>query len=318
MKNRLNDGIDTAVRFLAAKQTDYGEIGVHRYFDTQLTGTGLVDSSPFATTFALHALSFIDHPLAQSLRDRAIGFLMEQKEGVGLWRYWTSRTGLPIDPDLDDTCCASFALRSALPEQDHAIDNIRLILSNRNADGLFMTWLREVECPNDIDFVVNANILFYLGDRQETCLASDALVNAVHANGESEASHYYVNPLALHYAIARAYDGGARSLRACRQTVLEKIETSRGKNGDAWGNPMTTALALCTLAGFDAAHAPGFQEGIDLLLDSQQDDGSFARAAFYAGPEPPHPHSVYWGSEELTTALCLEAFGRCARIGLHN
>jgi len=51
---------------------------------------------------------------------------------------------------------------------------------------------------------------------------------------------------------------------------------------------------------------------LDLLLESQRSDGSWRRQAYYTGPEPPTPHSAWFGSEALTTCLCLEALARWA------
>jgi hypothetical protein len=48
--------IDRALAFLAARQQPYGEISARRYFDVRLRSGGNPDSSPFATTFLLHAL----------------------------------------------------------------------------------------------------------------------------------------------------------------------------------------------------------------------------------------------------------------------
>lgn len=311
----LSEGIDRAVRFLFDKQTSYGEIAAYRFFNPQLAGASLLDSSPFSTTFALHALRFIDHPKVPIIRERAVRFLMEEKEGAGLWRYWTSRAGLPIDPDVDDTCCVSFELRAVFPGDDGRLANVDLVLANRDQKGMFKTWFRAAGYPNDIDYVVNANVLLYLGDRPETRAASDALVRLVHENREADASHYYVAPFALYYAIARAYDRGVLSLHACRAAILGKLAAQCKTDGSAWGDAMTTALAVCTLASYRAYDDQSIHDGIRHLLDVQQADGSFERAAFYAGPEPPAPHSVYWGSEELTTSLCLEAFGRYSLAG---
>ena len=42
----LSEGIDRAVRFLFDKQTSYGEIAAYRFFNPQLAGASLLDSSP--------------------------------------------------------------------------------------------------------------------------------------------------------------------------------------------------------------------------------------------------------------------------------
>lgn len=317
-RRQLQRAATAALRFVAEHQTSYGEIAAYRHANPQLEGPRLLDSSPFTSTFALHALQFVEHPLADWVRGRAVRFLQQEREGPGLWRYWTSRAGLPIDPDLDDTCCASFVLRHAEwpdPHPAHArrrpLDNIESVMSNRNDEGLFKTWLREADSPNDIDPVVNANVLLYLGDRPQTAAAARALVGLVEGDDAAARSHYYLDPLALHHAVSRAFHAGARSLAASRPAILRKL-AARWQAEGSWGSALATALAVCTLLNCMAPDAPGLREGLAHLLAWQQPDGGFARTAFYAGPEPPAPHSVYWGSEELSTSLCLEALSRCA------
>ncbi len=46
------------------------------------------------------------------------------------------------------------------------------------------------------------------------------------------------------------------------------------------------------------------------LLAQQGEEGGFSRAAYFMGPFAPAPRSVWFGSEELTTALALEALVR--------
>src|SRR5207237_1773965 len=97
----------------------------------------------------------------------------------GLWRHWARDHPQyhPLPPDLDDTSCASAALLRAgraFP------DNRKLLLGNRNRRGLFyrrkltpaqfrhplVTYFffrRTSAKPFDVDAVVNANVLFYLG-----------------------------------------------------------------------------------------------------------------------------------------------------------
>ena len=53
---------------------------------------------------------------------------------------------------------------------------------------------------------------------------------------------------------------------------------------------------------------------IELILAVQYDDGSWPRVAFYSGPRPPLPRSVWFGSEDLTSALCLEALARYSSL----
>jgi hypothetical protein len=303
----VRSAIDRGVNFLRQRQLAWGEFASRRCTDPGLKSAGRPDSSPFTTTFVLHALDFLPHPCIEAMRQRAVTFLREERQEPGLWRYWSSRQGTSIDPDLDDTCCASFALRSqslatGLPDSNHDC-----ILNNRHPSGLFKTWLRGGEADNDVDGAVNANVLLYLGERTETRAALEIVAKAINEDREALASWYYPDALALYYMVSRAYYHGVTGFGICRDAILRKVR-ARQSNGDEAALPV--ALALCTLANFGAAAGTDTERAVEMLVACQAADGAWARCAFYAGPEPPMPHSVWFGSEELTTAFTLEALAR--------
>jgi hypothetical protein len=288
------------VDFLAGRQLAHGEFACFRHPDPSLAGEGVLDSSPFVTTFVLHALELVSHPAKESMRGRAFAFLEAEREPPGVWRYWTSRQGSVIDHDLDDTACASFALRDRSKQ-----DNLEVILANRHESGLFKTWLRPPDADNDVDGVVNANVLLYLGERPETTAARDIVTAAINDGREQAASVYYVEPAALYHAVARAHAHGVTGFVRCRDAVADKL-------GGAGEDPLASALSLCALADFAIDRPAERRRRLEALLARQSADGSWPRAAFYAGPEPPAPHAVWWGSEELTTSLCIAALARSA------
>ena len=84
-------------------------------------------------------------------------------EYPGVWRYWPR-----IPPDVDDTALCSLAIgpRALLL----FYSNIERILSNRDAEGRFLTWMMGPGLPNftpDLCPVVNANVISYLGNRPD-------------------------------------------------------------------------------------------------------------------------------------------------------
>jgi hypothetical protein len=298
----LADALDRAVVFLAERQLPYGEIPIDRFGDAALAGEARRDSSPFATSIAVLALDLVaEHRLVPELRRRAQAFLLEEREAPGVWRYWSSRNGAPIDPDLDDTCCASFALAGNAARRG---DNVTTILGNRHPSGLFKTWLRDPERNNDVDGVVNANVLLCLGERPETTAARDIVSAAINADREAQSTCYYLDPLALYHAVARAYAHGIRGFESCKQSVLTKIDAS-----PVALSALSAALRVSTRLCF-GADSRSTDRDVAYLLACQSAEGGFAREAFYSGPEPPAARSVWWGSEELTTALSLEALAR--------
>jgi hypothetical protein len=298
----VQGAIDRAIVFLADRQLPHGEIPIHRFDDAALASAGRPDSSPFATSIALLALELVaEHRLVPQLTRRAQAFLLEEREAPGLWRYWSSRNDAHIDPDLDDTCCASFALAGTAARRG---DNVPRILENRHPSGLFKTWLRDPERDNDVDGVVNANVLLCLGERPETTAARDIVSAAILAGREAESTCYYLDPLALYHAVARAYAHGVRGFERCRQNVLAKTE-----DPPVARNALSAAMRVSTRLCF-GADSRSVDRDVAYLLARQSADGAYPRAAFYSGPEPPAARAVWWGSEEFTTALCLEALAR--------
>ncbi len=296
--------ISRAVTFLAQSQLAHGEIPVHRFHDSVMSGDGAFDSSPFATSLALIALKGLKYPLVAEIRRKATAFLWEQYEPPGVWRYWSSRQGTPIDPDLDDTCCISYALFGSAHSpvsSASACDNVALILRNRHSSGLFKTWLRDDSADNDVDGVVNANVLLYLGERAETLPARDIIIAAINQDREAKASIYYPNASALYHAVARAYVNGVAGFSLCKDAILRKLDCSCLNN-----DPIALATSIFIRISFGAIAGPVAVD-VARLLALQHADGGFAKAAFYTGPEPPAPRSVWWGSRELSTTLCIEA-----------
>ncbi|HEX2060982.1 MAG TPA: hypothetical protein VHK90_09595, partial [Thermoanaerobaculia bacterium] len=196
-----------AIAFLARVQLPSGEIPV--------LAAGKPDPSVFPTALAAHALSFA--PEASSIRERALDFLLSEMEPRGLWKHWTRAHAYhhQLPPDLDDTACASAALARAgraFP------DNRALLLRNRNRAGLFYTWkltrtqlrhplvtlmfFRSTSAkPFDVDAVVNANVLFYLGYLPDVVAH---LVDVLRTNRESVCDKWYENPFAVWYFFSRA------------------------------------------------------------------------------------------------------------------
>jgi hypothetical protein len=308
-KRTLELSIRRAIEFLARRQLPHGEFQVNVSLDPDL-GESAPDSSPFVTALVLYAIGFVNHPLVIALRERALNFLVEEMEGPGLWRYWSSRSPKRIDPDLDDTCCISQVLRRHHPHI--AFDsNLPIILTNRNDDGLFRTWFREPGARNDVDSVVNANALFYLGERSETRSACLYLNRIVLTDGEAGSSWYYLGPMPLYYAMSRASSHGVTALLESRDAIVHKI-LSIYQSGGGFGNDLERAFALCSLLNLRCDDEEVLHEIVHDVVNRQMDSGAWERVAAWTGPEPPERHSVWWGSEELTTAVTLEALAKCA------
>jgi hypothetical protein len=309
----MRAALSKAVQWLERRQLPYGEFPSYQFTTAMLDPPGKLDSSPFVTTFVLYALALIDEPAALPMLEKGIAFLISEQEPPGVWRYWTSRNSARIDPDIDDTCCVSFLLQRMVPSL--APDNRALLYRYRTDEGMYKTWLREPGARNDVDSVVNANVLLYLGETEETRQACETLCKHINEDAEAKTYWYYLDSLALYYAVSRAYYHGVKGLERCRQAVLRKTLARQQPDG-SFGDELSSSLAICTLLNLGVQERQALTPGFRYLLGAQQEDGSWRRLAFYTGPEPPIPHRFWWGSEELTTALCLEALAKGLRAGL--
>jgi hypothetical protein len=307
--SRLADSIAKAANFLDEKQLYNGEFRSYRADNEALQGSDLqVDSSIFVASCILYSLSFLDTPAFTTMRRSAFRFLAEQMRPPGIWQYFASGYAIQAEADLDDTACASFLLKFIHPDIK-AGRNLDIILGNTNEDGLFLTWLRKKGEPNDVDSVVNANVLLYLGDREETKVVSDYLNRIIAGHRESESYYYYLDDIALYYAVSRAHFNGVISLEPTKDYVIPKIEARQRTDG-SFGSELLTALAVCSLLNFSCDNHAVLSRGVESLMDTQQRDGSWPRRAYYGGPLPQRPCNAWYGSEELTTGFCLEALAR--------
>jgi hypothetical protein len=314
--------IERALNYLYRTQLPHGEFPAYASSDPAMVRDCVLDSTPFITALIASSLTRMGHPLAREMVDNAAGFLMLEMEGPGLWRYWSSRNARhrELEPDLDDTCCAAHALRQAGREVP---DNTPVLLANRSPEGLFYTYIAprtgsppqvlEAVRPlvdgltviklgaagvlHEVDPVVQANVLLWLGERLETQPVSLYLRDLLRGDEDKIASRYYHDRLAFYYFVSRAYSAGCDCLAALRRETIARVE-ARLRAGT--NTPLATALAACTLLNF-RARGTALTGALDTLTGTQQAGGSWQCGAFYAGG------TDYHGSAGLTTAFCLEA-----------
>jgi hypothetical protein len=299
--------IERGVAFLTSRQRTDGELPVY--------AGGTADPAVFPTALMAHALSFA--PAARTVRERALDFLEAEMDDRGLWRHWPARHPHHhvIPPDADDTACASAALVQAGRRRP---DNRRRLLSNRTTRGLFRTWFitrREVRrpltlygffkqtsaSPFDVDAVVNANAIYYLGPGAHARPVVEHLAAVLRDGRERDCDKWYENPFVVWYFFARALRVVAPELTPILAARLASREPAA---------VLDAALAACARAYC------GLPPQADGIVSDQLSSGGWPAAALYHGGrarrrdgsfDAPHPDTPHWGSEELTTALCLEA-----------
>lgn len=332
----LEASIGRGLEFLRRSQLPSGEFKVYMSPDLNLERDCIFDSSPFPAALIAYALSFAEPAEAGDILDKALGFLLSEMEGPGLWRYWTKRhqSHSTIPPDLDDTACASFVLRR------HGVPfptNLKLILANRTREGLFYTWITArwplprlpsfwrivlsqwlhplklyyfwkllEPTRHDVDGVVNANVLFYVGAGRETGPVIDYLIDVLRRGEEGRCDGWYSNRFMFYYAVSRNFHAGVSALGGVREESVARIVGAAKPDGSVGDSLLNTALAACALLYWRSS-PPELERAVRFLLAEQHADGSWPRASlYYSGPK-----KLYgWGSEELVTGFCLEALLR--------
>jgi hypothetical protein len=300
---QLAPSVRRGLRFLHDNQLPYGEFRTYASPSRDLSVT-FFDSSIFVTTLVLYSIARIDCPCATTMTNKANSFLTEEMRGPGLFQYYTSKNTRSISFDLDDTACASVALQRSHPIVVGGY-NVEYFIENRNEADLFYTWIGGAAPENDIDSVVNANVVLYLGDREETKSACQYLINTIKGSCESDSYYYYLDDTTLYYAVSRAYARGTSSLSGAREAIIEKV-LQLSKDDGSFGNELATACAVCSLANFEYNGVTRLRDAARYLEEQQRVNGSWRRVAMYRQP------GMYYGSEELTTALCLEALTHVA------
>jgi hypothetical protein len=331
--NELDACIERGLEFLERSQLPSGEFKVFMSTDNNLEKDCVVDSSPFATALIAYSLGFSDCARASEMLGKTQRFFLAEMEGQGLWRYWTKQHQYHsiIPPDLDDTACVSYVLRRqgvSFPS------NLELIFANRNPKGLFYTWLTprwppprnarylsavlrqwlspfklyyfwklNESAPHDVDCVVNANVLLYVGESEATRAVVEYLIDVLRRGEEDVCDKWHLNSFTFYYVVSRNFHAGVSAFESIREEVVGRIVRAANADGSIGANALETALAVCALLYWRSL-TPELERAVRFLLAEQRPEGDWPRAALYYGG----PKKFYgWGSEELTTGFCLEA-----------
>ena len=166
---------------------------------------------------------------------------------------------------------------------------------------------QKMECArDDIDAIVNANLLYYLGERQETEALVDFIIDLILNCKELEHDKWYRNRFTIYYLISRNIYAGISKLKSVRTLIAERSIEFIGNDGSVGNNVLNTALVVCTLHNLKYWHH-SLCDSVNFIKKKQEINGNWEKGVFYyGGPKK----LMGWGSESLTTALCLEALSR--------
>lgn len=307
----IRRAIEKGAAFLESAQLPNGEIPIEIATTASMSGDRSRQPCVFPAALAARALSIV--PAAARIRSRALDFLQREMSSDGLWRHpsreYPEHRDTPLD--LDDTSIASAALEAA----GRTFPNNRpILLAHRERNGLFRTWIvrwwrnplrtwrffffRRTAEMSDVDAVVNANVVLYLGVCDETRPAIEHLLAVLRANREMASTIWYGSPFTVWYFFSHALHEIAPE---ASEMIVPRVEAA------APANALELALASSTLLLWKRVPDVG------PLLDAQLPSGAWPRAGFYhmgrrrmdAQPKPP-----WWGSEALTTVFAIEALSR--------
>jgi hypothetical protein len=309
----LKGALERGIRFLYRKQLPSGEFPTMRWDKSKAKDASYV-KSVFITSFIIHSLKHIGKFVpVDKISQHAINFSLGEMENNGLWRFSGKKSYIHFD--IDTTCCVLAALKEWGVEMDYYAIASRL-LRYRNAQGIFNTWILDTDPPfekkdNNIDWVVNANALFFyslLGKRLPE--VEQYLLKVVETETFKQRSPYYDSPFCFIYCLTRAYaDSHNIELKPAVAQIkdyLLSIQADDKLHGDMLQSALVTVgLLNCGEGGAKSS------QSIEYLLSMQRKDGGWPMGIFFTGGPYLGYHIVY-GSEELTTAISLEAISKCA------
>ena len=223
----------------------------------------------------------------------------------GIWKYWSS-----LPPDADDTAIGSLAV--GLHPWLLVGRNVELLLRHRNDDGLFLTWFEGRTPDNDVDSVVNANVVAYLGNDANTRPTQEWLTSLVEGGGDlSKTTTYYKEDVELYSALVRASEYGRPAFAGLRPKLAAMIGNVRTEEG-AYGDQLRTAQALDALATLEALPSSAHldKRSISFFRDRRRAANGRARP-LPTGPGCPTRSGPWPSALRLTIRRCVS--GRCTR-----
>lgn len=308
----INHSIDKAIGFLYENQLNNGAFKIFACFHENLEQcTSNASSSVFVTASITYSLlNLKGNEIVDEITSRTLEFLINSQRSGGLWGVYRYGNDTQVTPDSDDTSIVSAVLMLFNKSFD---ENLGTYSKYRDDGNLIYLWMNDdTRGRNLIDCEVNSNVLFYFGIRKKQDKNICDFVN------DKIRTSYYTccvycenrnnekNPLPLFYMVARAYKHGNPCLGTSKEHIIEEILALQKTDG-SFGNEQDTAFALNALLNFDYFGIE-INHGIKNLLEKQRPDGSWGLYILYLGPAP------YYGSEELTTALALEALEKYGKL----
>ncbi|MEK7094339.1 MAG: hypothetical protein AAB903_03305 [Patescibacteria group bacterium] len=309
---RIELATKNGLKVLLMNQLPHGEIPMQFCIEGLSESRCGSDRTPLFTSYTLVALHQLkDYSDVQTIAAKGVAFLKLEMTSSSMWRYvyrphWYNLRPDIVDQrdggvlaDFDSTALASLALDL----YDKTPNNKELFQTHRNNEGLLYLWERRIDGTQneEIDCGAVANSLSYLADFSDVNSCNYLKTNL---EKNKSCSLYYENGPVLDYFVGYAYVRTGSCLGDTRSIVIERV-LSRQKFDGSFGNDMETAMALSTLLRLQYDQAT-LKKSVAWLLDRQEKSGLWSRQNLFHFNEVNGGRYTF-GSEELTTALVLEA-----------
>ena len=322
LREAARSAVQRGIEFLEGVVAPNGAWPSWRYDNTELAGERHLEYPAFTAALGVLALDGCRNVRARALVARTREFIKSRMRYPGIWSYPT------LPPSVDDTAICALAVGPHPWLRMGRLwgPSLNAILAHRDSKGRFVLWMASQDWPpgleNEVDAVVNANVLAYIGDHAETLAAQRWVESVVVDRREVNASPYYVAPVDLYFAMARATcyrDGLFGDLRpTLGSRILDYLDSAGG-----FGDPMRTAQALSALDMISVNLGGSARStAVKMLLEAQRDDGSWPPCLAWKEPpgwssylaareSPQHARPPRgFASETITVAFCINAIER--------
>lgn len=292
--------IENAIRLLKTLQLSNGDFPT-LYCHLSSGQCRIHEGSVFNTALVLTSLyRFRGHKGISEIYEKGITFIKTKMEKGFLWRFYGK-----MDMDLDDTSCSSYLLKDMVSVKD----NIPAILSNRDSEGRFFTWIREDPLKgNDVDAVVNVNVLRYLGQNEHTVKSCDWVMELIESDQAGNHIPYYADVSVLYYLLSIFYKDHRSDCIHKRLDRVSKKLIDLCRNNIKEQKIMGSALCLNALRNFSIEENKVKEEGRELFLKSKGKDGGWKGAPLFYSVDLPGPVMGSFQSDSFTAALIIEFF----------
>lgn len=309
---------DSIRRGLVFLESDMDENGAWRCVRFNLARPDIprhFEKPPFVSALCVLALESCGEARAKAICDATRNYLVDTIECPGFWRYYRH-----LPQDLDSTALCSLVIGSH--PWIFLGRNVPRMLSNRDEEGRFLTWILEEDEPDvasrfriEADPVVNANVIAHLGDHRETRDAQrwlEALIGEGMVEGTSK---WYPDTVTTYYAASRAMVRGRPALHNLHLTLGGRILDLFEERGEA-GDILQTSQAVSALYNVGMLERIDAGQLMERFLDSQHEDGSWPELLAFGD------QTLRWGilgqighgSEAITSAFCIEAMSRIVEV----